>query len=403
MRISTAQMYMQGVDAIERQQSEMLRTQQQIATGRRILTPADDPVAAAQALTVSQSKDQNDQYASNIDTAKSALGLNDSVLAQVSDLLETVHSSAVAGGSGVLADSDRITISGDISARLQELLGLANSKDGNGRYLFSGFQTDTAPFVDGGSGSIVYNGDQGVRTLQVSAGRALPVSESGSAIFENVRNGNGTVATAAAGTNTGTGVAGAGVVLTPAAVNGDRYSIQFVVSAGVTTYDVFDATTSTTLSSGNAYTSGAAINVGGMQFSVSGAPASGDSFTLGPSSQQSMFTTLQRLVTALQVPVTGAADRARLANSIGQALQDVDQALNNVLLTRTAVGASLRELDSITSANQDRAQQYSQSLSTLQDLDYNKALSDFARQQLALDAAQKSFVKISGLSLFNYL
>ena len=117
MRISTSQLYSQGVDAIERQQSEMLHTQQQIASGRRVLTPADDPIAAAQALTLSQAKDQNDQYASNIDAAKSALALNDSVLSQISDLLQSVHSSAVAGGSGVLANSDRMTIAADISAR----------------------------------------------------------------------------------------------------------------------------------------------------------------------------------------------------------------------------------------------------------------------------------------------
>jgi flagellar hook-associated protein 3 FlgL len=175
------------------------------------------------------------------------------------------------------------------------------------------------------------------------------------------------------------------------------------VIAGVTTYDVVDSTTSATISVGNAYTGGAAINVGGMQFAVSGAPANGDSFTAGPSAQQSIFTTLQQLVATLQAPVTTSADRAKLANGIGRSLQDIDQALGNVLSSRAGVGASLRELDSVTSANQDRALQYSQSLSTLLDLDYNKALSDFARQQLALDAAQKSFVKISGLSLFNYL
>src|SRR5450631_3122793 len=342
MRISTSQMYTQGVDAIERQQSEMLQTQQQIATGRRVLTPADDPVAAAQALTVSQSKDQNDQYASNIDTAKSALALNDSVLSQISDLLQSVHSSAVAGGSGVLADSDRTSIAADISARLQELLGLANSKDGNGRYMFSGFQTGTQPFVDSGSGNIAYNGDQGVRALQVSSGRTLPISESGSSIFELVKNGNGTVTTAAAGTNTGSGVAGAGQVIVPSAMNGDNYSIQFHVSAGATTYDIVDATTATTVSTGNAYADGAAIDAGGMQFSVSGAPADGDSFTTGPSAQQSIFTTLQRLVATLQTPVSTAADRATLANGIGRALQDIGQALDNVLVSRTSVGASLR-------------------------------------------------------------
>lgn len=403
MRISTSQMYTQGIDAMERQQSEMLQTQQQISTGRRVLTPADDPVAAAQSLTVSQASDRNDLYATNIGTAKSALSLNDSVLSQITDVLQSVRSSAVNGGSGVLADSDRAALAGDVASRLQELLGLANSKDGNGGYLFGGFKTNTQPFVDTGSGAIVYNGDQGVRQLQVSEGRTLNISQTGASIFEQVRNGNGAVVALPATANSGTGVTGAGEIVTPASVNGDSYSLKFHVSAGVTTFDVVDSTTSTTISAGNAYTAGAAIVAGGMQVAVSGAPADGDAFTLGPSSQQSIFTTLQNLVTALQAPVTSAADRAKLANGVGQALQSIDQATENVLSVQAGGGASLRELDSLTSSNQDRSQQYAQSLSTLQDLDYNKAASDFARQQLALTAAQKSFVQISGLSLFNYL
>src|SRR5450432_178910 len=215
MRISTSQMYTQGVNAIERQQSEMLRTQQQIATGRRVVSPADDPVAAAQALTISQAKDRNAQYASNIDTAKGALSLNDSVLAQIADVLQSVRGSAVDAGSGVLANSDRLSIAGDVGARLQELLALANSKDGNGDYLFAGFATATQPFTDSGNGNIVYNGDQGTRELEVSTGRKLPVGEDGSSVFEQARNGSGTVVTAMSAANGGTGVASAGEVVTP--------------------------------------------------------------------------------------------------------------------------------------------------------------------------------------------
>ncbi|HEY5310017.1 MAG TPA: flagellar hook-associated protein 3, partial [Casimicrobiaceae bacterium] len=66
-------------------------------------------------------------------------------------------------------------------------------------------------------------------------------------------------------------------------------------------------------------------------------------------------------------------------------------------------GAHMTELDALTSSLSSRTVQGQQTLSNLQDLDYNKALSDFARQQVALQAAQQSFTKVSGLSLFNYL
>lgn len=403
MRVSTSMLYTQGADAMGRQQSELLHTQQQIASGRRILTPADDPVGAAQALTVTQGKDRNDQYATNIDAAKNALAFSDTILGQITDLLTSVRTSAVQGGSTTLGDSDRKVIATDIANRLQTLVGYANSRDSYGRYMFGGFQTDSQPFADDGTGTIAYNGDQGTRELQIAAGRSLPVSESGSALFLEGMNGSGGVLVAPGAGNAGTGVVGAGQVVNAAAVNGHGYSIQFHVNAGVTTYDVVDTTAATTVSTGNAYTDGAAITVGGMQFTVSGAPVDGDSATAGPSTRQSVFTTLSNLVAALQAPVVTATDRAELANGISRALQDLDQAMGNVLASRTTVGANLWELDAVLSANQDRGQQYSQALSNLQDLDYNKAISDFSQQQIALDAAQKSFAKISGLSLFNYL
>lgn len=403
MRVSTSQIYSVSVEAMSKQQAQLLHTQAQISADKRILTPSDDPVAAAQALTVTQAQDANTQYSANVSTAKGALALNDSVLSQVSSVLQTIRTSAVNAGSGTLSDSDRATIAGDINSQLQQLIGLANSKDGSGHYLYAGFQTSTQPFVQNAAGGIAYQGDQGQQSLQVSTSRTLAVTYSGSAVFTQVKNGNGTFAVSAPTTNTGTGIIGANQVVAPASVNGDSYSLNFHVTGGVTTYDVVDTTTSATLSAGNAYTDGTAITVGGQQVSVSGAPADGDAFAIKPSQQQSIFATIQKLITSLQQPASTDAGRAAVANGVNQGLQDIDQALGNVLSVQASGGASLRELDSITSANQDRGLQYQATLSSLQDLDYNQALSDFSRQQLALTAAQKAFVQVSGLSLFTYM
>jgi len=402
MRISTPLIYTLGAEAIERQQVDLFETQQQIASGRRILTPSDDPVAAAQALNVTHAKDQTEQYSTNVNTAKSALALNDSVLSQVTDLLQSVRTLAVNGGNASLNNNDRGSIATDIAGQLQQLIGLANSKDGNGGFLFSGFQVNTQPFVSTATG-VLYNGDQGQLQLQVAPARALAISENGSATFEQVNNGNGIFVASAAATNGGSGVVSAGQVVSPSAMTGDTYQIQFSVAGGITTYDVIDTTTSSTVSTGNAYTDGAAIAVAGMQVTISGAPASGDQFTLAPSSHQSIFTTVQNLIATLQTQVSGASGAATVANGISTALQNLDQALETVLTTRAGIGARLRELDALAAGNDDRTTQYQQTLSQLQDLDYNKALSDFARQQLALEAAQKSFAHVSGLSLFNYL
>lgn len=404
MRISTAQIFDRGVDNIERQQSAMSRNQERIASGRRILTPSDDPVGAAQNVTVTQAKDRLAQYGANISAAKDMLAQNDSVLSQVEDVLQSVRTLAVQGANGSLSDSDRRSIAADVSQRLQQLLALANSRDGDGGYLFAGFASGTEPFTLDATGAVVYNGDQGRRSLDVASGRSMGVAFDGSLAFMQVRAGNGSFTATPAGANTGTGTIGAGTVVNPGLLPGDTYRLQFNVAGGTTTYDVVDVTTGATLSSGNAYTSGTAIAIAGMQVSVSGAPANGDTFTLAPSGSQSVFKTLQDLAAALTAPAAGnAAATAALRNASDGALANLDQALDHVLTLRATAGAGLRELDDLSTGNQDRDQQYDQTLSRINDLDYNRALSDFARQQLALEAAQKSFAQVSSLSLFDYL
>lgn len=403
MRISTPLMYQQAVDTMSTEQAALVRMQQQIASGKRMQTAADDPVASAQALVVRQSKAESDRYNDNIGTARDMLGQNESVLANVTEVLQSVRTTAINAGNTAISATDRAALATELGNRLAQLVSLANSRDGNGNFLYGGFQNAMQPFSGGGSSPVVYNGDQGVQSMQVSATRVLDVAQNGTALFENIRNGNGTFSVTPGSGNTGAGVMGATAVSNPAGLTGNTYRLQFNVSGGTTTYDVVDVTTSTTVSTGNAYTDDGSINVAGMTVAIKGAPANGDQFTLAPSASQSMFTTLQKLVTTLQAPATTDAQRASLTNGINDALQNIDHALETVLTARADVGANLRELDALSSAGADRDVQYQQTLSRLEDLDYNRALSLFSQQQLALEAAQKSFLKTSGLSLFSLL
>jgi flagellar hook-associated protein 3 FlgL len=215
--------------------------------------------------------------------------------------------------------------------------------------------------------------------------------------------GNGTFSSAAAGTNTGTGVIGAGSVTDTSQLTGHDYSLNFSVSGGVTTYSVVDSTTGTTVSSGNPYTSGSAISVAGMQVDISGNPANGDQFSMTSGAKQSLFQTVQNLIDVLSTPVNTAADSAKLSNGVNAALSNLDGGLNRILETRAFVGSSLNELDSLDALGSNLHIQYQQNISQLQDLDYTKALSDLSLQQTALEAAQKSFVQVMGLSLFQYM
>ncbi|MEQ1662707.1 MAG: flagellar hook-associated protein FlgL [Thiobacillus sp.] len=401
MRISTGMMYQLNVARMAEQQNALLKTQQSITTGRRIATPSDDPVGAAQALNVSATDGQNTQYATNRDSAKASLGLKEGTLGGVTSLIQDIQDTVIAAGNPTYTDTERRFLAGEVRSRLQQLIGLANTTDVSGQPMFSGFQRGQ-PFSVAG-GQVEYQGDSGHREIQVAAGRRMAVSDSGRDVFETIRNGNGQFTTAAAAGNTGGGTISAGSVSDPTLATGHTYQLNFSVAAGVTTYSVVDVTSGTTLSSGNPYTSGNVIAFAGIRFEVEGAPASGDSFNVAPSANQSLFSTLENLAHVLETTAVGVPGQAALGNGLTAAHSALDNALEHVLKVRAATGANLKELDVLDTVGDDLHLQFQQTLSSLQDTDYNEAISRLARQQLGLEAAQQSFARVMKLSLFDYL
>lgn len=453
MRISTSQIYDAGSLNIQRNQASLFKLQNQLSTGRRVLTPEDDPVAAAQALLVTQAKEMNTQQTTNQGTAESQLGLVDSQLSSLVDLIQNVRDRVIQAGNTSLTASDRESIATELEARFGELLGLANAQNGSGDYLFSGYQGATKPFaIDASDSAVAYYGDDGERLLQVSSSRIMPVNVAGSDVFMNAKQGNGTFVVQTGG-NTGGGInqgsatVDAGSVLDlqkwQASVNllpSDASSTPPVIpmlqirfssnaATGATEYQLFDATPATPVAVSNpaAYTSGMAIPlvttavaipipplpaastlpVGtdfGSQVVVQGKPAAGDTFEIQPSGNQSLFQTVQSLIGALKTPIgTSSFTTSEYTNALGLQLTNLDRALDNVSSVQATVGTRLRELESLGDAASDLDLQYQTTLSDLQDLDYAKAISEFTMQQTFLEAAQKSFAQISGLSLFNYL
>jgi flagellar hook-associated protein 3 FlgL len=402
MRVSSEMIFSAGLAAIQKQTASLLHTQQQVANGRRILTPADDPVGAARALEVEQAKNGNALYMTNQKSAGERLAFEESTLAAVGELVRNVRTLAVQGGGGALTDADRRGIANELRQRFEALLGLANAKDGDGQYLFSGYSGDTKPFAGSVEGGVTYAGDEGQRRLQVSASRQIAVSDSGNDLFMRIRNGNGSFVTTVNAANTGTGVIDAGAVLDPALATGHNYSIGFAMSGTTLHYTVTDTTTSTVVATAP-YQSGSAIAFDGISVVVTGAPAPGDTFGIAPSSSQSLFATIADLIAALEAPAGAGAGNALLANRIGFALTNLDQAEENLLRVRAALGARMNEIDALASASANLELNYQETLSRLRDLDYAEAISRLAQQQGYLEAAQKSFLKVSGLSLFDYV
>ena len=401
MRISTSSLFESNVSRISETQSSLAKVQQQISTGKRLLTPADDPLGAARALDLGQGQSLNTQYTQNRGSAKDALNMQEGALQSVTDLLQDVRTQALAAGSGSLDDTSRKFIATDLRSRLQELTSLANSRDGVGNYMFAGFQDSAPPFAAAG-GTVTYSGDSGQKLLQVGASRQMASNESGDAVFMNVP-----ASLLYKGTSSGTGSAAmSSLMVTDGSLvkPGHQYQVEFDASGA--NYAVYDMTSdpnkSNALATG-AYASPQTLSFDGVEMVISGVPAGGDRVDLKPVRSQSVFATMEDLIATLEKPVATEAERKMFNYKLSAAGENIDNALDNVLTTRASVGSRLKELDNLDEAGSARDIQYADQLSAIQDLDYVKAISEMSQKQMMLQAAQQSFVKVSGLSLFNYL
>jgi flagellar hook-associated protein 3 FlgL len=282
-------------------QSSVAKTQLQISSGRRIVQPADDPTGSMQAIGLKALLAEAEQYQKNGDAVLARLTMEETALAQSSDVLQRVRELAVRGLNGTLSASERDAIALEMRQRLSDLVAVANTTDANGEYLFGGFYKGATPaFVDNGGGSFTYNGDQGVRQLQISRTRQIPVGDHGADVFLNV----------------------------PA-------------SAGGT---------------------------------------------------QSVFVTVHTLITDLEANAPTPAS-----------LNDIDNALNRMLEVRARVGARMNAVETQQGAYASLALTVEEQLSDVQDLDYAEAISRLNQQMLALQAAQQTYTRVQGLSLFDFL
>lgn len=399
MRIATNTLYAGALSRLSTLQEGIVKTQNQISSGKRILTPSDDPIGAARVLDLTQGQAINTQFASNRQSTGNSLSTEETVLQSTTSLLQDVKTLSISAGDGAISNVDRKSIALELRSRLDQLVGQANTSDGTGNYLFAGFQVGSPPFSTTASG-VQYTGDQGQRLVQVGTTRQIAQSDPGDAVFSNVPA-TKLSATATGTANTGNGTVSSVAVIDASLVTGHDYNIN--ITGGGTSYDVVDVTLGTTVSTGAPYTAGAPIVFDGQQLSVSGTPAAGDSFTVRPAKSQSIFKTLSDLITALETPVSTPTEKANLTYALSVANGNLDNALDNVLTVRSSVGSRLKEIDSLNTSGDDRNLQYASAIENIQGLDYAKGISDFTQQNTTLEAAQKTFVKISSLSLFSLL
>ena len=397
MRVSTLGSYERGLTAMQQLQSALDRTQRQISSGRRILTPSDDPISASRAVDLREKLARLDQFDRNANIAENRLQNEESALSSVNNLLQRVRELALQANNSTQSNESRQLIATEMRQRLGQLVDIANSRDGAGRFLFSGNLDATTPVSVMGS-NYSYNGDQGQREIQIGDSRRIFDGDSGDDVFFRIRAGNGTFTTRAAAANTGSAVIGQSSVTDTTQYDNGAYSVQFL---SPTDYEVRD--------SGNAlvvagtYQPGSAIEFRGIEFSLDGSPAAGDGFDVAPSPYQSVFSSVQQMITAVETVVFNDQTRAALNNGINAGLQDIDQGIGNILDVQTRIGSRLAAIESQVDSNGAFALTVQDTLSSIEDLDYAEALSRLSLESTTLEAAQKSFVATQRLSLFDYL
>jgi len=401
MRMSTQAFYANSINGMLDQQAALSKIQNQMTTGKRVNTPADDPIASVHILELERAQAESGQFDKNSTLARNRLNLEEQSLADSGTAIQRVRELVLqASNTGTLSDSDRQSIATELSSRLQQLQDIANRKDSNGEYLFSGFSTRTQPFTPAAGGGVVYAGDQGNRLLQVGPTQRIADSHSGFDVFMDIPEGNGTFATAVTATNTGSGSISVGSVTNRAAWIPDNYTLTFTTA---TNWEVTDGAAPANGVSSGTYTPGASIAFNGVQVTVSGTPAAGDTFSIDQSDGQDIFTTIDGIIGALKQPLTDTAASAKLTSALGGSLQQLDQASDHLLSVRAEVGARLSSLDDGDSSRSAMGVDIASALSDLRDVDYAEAVTRMNQQLVGLQAAQLSYSKISQLSLFNYL
>jgi flagellar hook-associated protein 3 FlgL len=398
MRVTQSLEQTQFIAQIDALESNISTTQNQISSGLAFTTPAQDPAAAGRVDNYNQVLAQSQQYSANANAAQSGLNTEGTALAQVTSQLQSLRDLALEANSGTESSQNLAAIATQAQQIQQSLLSLANTQDGNGNYIFAGFDATTQPFALTATGAS-YSGDQGQLQVQIAAGQTVAAGDNGDAVFNQIKNGNGTFSVAANSANTGSGIIGATTVSDPASYPGDSYSIQFTAAD---TYQVTDTTTNAVVTSG-AYTSGQAIAFDGLQVTLSGQPATGDSFAVSPSTNQSMFTTVQNLVTALQAGASSPAGQTALSNSIAGSINDLNQALTQMSTVQAGVGGRLDAITTQLSVATSQQTQLQQSIASLQGLNYASAITSLETQNTTLSAAMQAFSITQGLSLFKYI
>jgi flagellar hook-associated protein 3 FlgL len=395
MRIATVTFQQDAMSQMQTLQADIAQTQNDLASGKKLHSAADDPAGMAQVNQLNVQLSASQQYVTNGNSATSTLQLELQAMSDATNVLQSARDLAVQANDPSLSVSQRSDIAAQLTQQLQSLVAIGNRVDGGGNQLFAGTASTTVPFSQSGN-TVSYSGSSQVSQVQIGPSQRISSGDTGATVFMNIPAGNGTFTTSGALTNTGTGSIGVGTVSAPAAWVPDTYTISFT---NPTSFTVTNSA-GTVVTAGNNFKDGDSIIFNGVEVPITGTPAAGDTFTVAKAGNASAFSTLQGLVTTLSSPTLSSA---QISSQIGGALQQIDNAITNMSNVSASAGARINSITTSQGAAQTLQTNLTTSVSQLSDVDYAAAVTQLNTEELSLQAAQSSYASIAQLSLFNYI
>ena len=406
MRLSTQQFFQLSSASLSDLNAQTARIQEQISTGRRVSAAREDPGSASRVVRLESQLASINQFQQNISYADSRLVRTEQALSDAQSILLEIQSSVIAAGNPASA-AQREAYAVEVAEFADELFNIVNRRDEQGDYIFSGFLTERAAYVEESNGNIVFQGNSGVRRLEIDNGSYVSISESGANIFEDIPISYAKVETSAAPTNSP-----GFQLLTSNVVSRETfdafYPEDYVVTFGAETnvvpnapnYSVTRVSDGAVVVTDSPYLQASGINFEGVQLLGAGTdPQPGDVFNVNSVTDQNLL----QIVNDFASEIQGLDDPIERESFIAGAIDAIASIEDNLRSAETRVGVSLSGLDTTRNTLADRELAQQSLLSEIRDLDYAEAISNLSLLTFTLEASQASFARISSLSLFNFI
>lgn len=393
-RIASFHNYQSVANDMNRQQVKVAENQQQLASGKRLLTAGDDPVSSIYVQNFDQQNTQIEQSLKSITLARNRLDNEETAITEVENLLDEAKRKSMLMVNGSLSGDDRIAHKQDMQGLFDSFMNLVNTQDESGNYIFAGTQYSQQPFFRDNNGHVSYVGDSYQRSAKVAPAVEVPMNDAGDKLFMEIANPYGDYQPDYQLQE------GSMLLLSQATNSNDAdqsaYRVEFSTSPAGTSYQLYQ---NGAVVSSAPFDPGKGIEWGTLKVDIEGEIENGDVIDLSRQDKVNVFDAFRRSIELSDRSVSDASASAELH----QVAAELSEGFKHINRARSEIGTRLQTLDRQEDMHQDFKIVMKQARGTLEDLDYASAVIELNENMMALQASQQAFAKTKDLNLFNYI